>query len=142
MMQPSDIVYLDNSMLENRVISEGGRFESFDFRGHHCEVDWDENRAPRCGRRRRRGARRTKEFMAEAGPVHIDGRHLAADHAHRAAAAGRSFKRGAVTIRHGSPAGLSASHRAPRATFNEAVTSSLRIANLTAVNREQSKVLT
>jgi hypothetical protein len=35
-------VYLDNSMLENGVVSPDGRFESFDFRGNHFEVDWDE----------------------------------------------------------------------------------------------------
>jgi hypothetical protein len=43
---PVDIVYLDNSMLENRVVSECGRFESFDFRGQHFEVDWDEIAPP------------------------------------------------------------------------------------------------
>jgi len=39
---PVDIMYIDNSMLENRVVSPCGRFESFDFRGNHFEVDWDE----------------------------------------------------------------------------------------------------
>ena len=32
----------DNSELENRVVSPCGRFESFDYKGNHFEVDWDE----------------------------------------------------------------------------------------------------
>jgi hypothetical protein len=32
----------DNSELENRVVSPCGRFESFDYKGNHFEIDWDE----------------------------------------------------------------------------------------------------
>ncbi len=32
----------DNSQLENRVVSPCGRFESFDYKGRHFEIDWDE----------------------------------------------------------------------------------------------------
>ena len=32
----------DNSQLENRVVSACGRFESFDYKGNHFEIDWDE----------------------------------------------------------------------------------------------------
>jgi hypothetical protein len=31
-----------NDELENRVVSPCGRFESFDYKGNHFEVDWDE----------------------------------------------------------------------------------------------------
>jgi hypothetical protein len=32
----------DNSELENRVVSPCGRFESFDYKGGHFEIDWNE----------------------------------------------------------------------------------------------------
>lgn len=32
----------DNSELENRVVSACGRFESFDYKGQHFEIDWNE----------------------------------------------------------------------------------------------------
>jgi hypothetical protein len=31
-----------NEELENRVVSPCGRFESFDYKGAHFEVDWNE----------------------------------------------------------------------------------------------------
>lgn len=37
-----DVVYPDNSQLQNHMVSECGRFESFDYNGYHFEVDWDE----------------------------------------------------------------------------------------------------
>ena len=36
----------DNSQLENRVVSPCGRFESFDYKGNHFEIDWDEIAPP------------------------------------------------------------------------------------------------
>lgn len=35
-----------NAELENRVVSPCGRFESFDYKGNHFEVDWDEIAPP------------------------------------------------------------------------------------------------
>jgi len=31
-----------NAELENFVVSPCGRFESFDYKGNHFEIDWDE----------------------------------------------------------------------------------------------------
>ncbi len=36
----------DNTQVENRVVSECGRFESFDYKGNHFEIDWDEIAPP------------------------------------------------------------------------------------------------
>jgi hypothetical protein len=36
------VVSVDNSELENRQVSDCGRFESFDYNGYHFEIDWDE----------------------------------------------------------------------------------------------------
>ena len=36
------LVSVDNSQLQNRHVSECGRFESFDYNGYHFELDWDE----------------------------------------------------------------------------------------------------
>ncbi len=35
-----------NSQLDNRVVSPCGRFESFDYKGSHFEIDWDEIAPP------------------------------------------------------------------------------------------------
>ena len=31
-----------NEELDNRIVSPCGRFESFDYKGNHFEIDWDE----------------------------------------------------------------------------------------------------
>jgi len=36
------VVSVDNSELENRQVSDCGRFESFGYNGYHFEIDWDE----------------------------------------------------------------------------------------------------
>lgn len=35
-----------NEELENRIVSPCGRFESFDYKGNHFEIDWDEIAPP------------------------------------------------------------------------------------------------
>jgi hypothetical protein len=36
----------ENVVIENRVVSDCGRFESHDCNGHHFEIDWDEIDSP------------------------------------------------------------------------------------------------
>jgi hypothetical protein len=35
-----------NEELENRIVSPCGRFESFDYKGNHFEIDWNEIAPP------------------------------------------------------------------------------------------------
>ena len=36
------VAFPTNEELENRVVSPCGRFESFDYKGGHFEIDWNE----------------------------------------------------------------------------------------------------
>lgn len=54
----------DNSELENRIVSPCGRFESFDYKGNHFDVDWDEIAPPGAESENEEGTSH-EEFMAE-----------------------------------------------------------------------------
>jgi len=53
-----------NEELENRVVSPCGRFESFDYKGNHFEIDWDEIAPPGAESEDEEGTPH-EEFMAE-----------------------------------------------------------------------------
>ena len=53
-----------NSQLDNRVVSPCGRFESFDYKGNHFEIDWDEIAPPGAEDDDEEGTLH-EEFMAE-----------------------------------------------------------------------------
>jgi hypothetical protein len=53
-----------DSDLENRVVSPCGRFESFDYKGSHFEIDWDEIAPPGAESEDEEGTPH-EEFMAE-----------------------------------------------------------------------------
>lgn len=53
-----------NSQLENRMVSPCGRFESFDYKGNHFDVDWHEIAPPGAESEDEEGTPH-EEFMAE-----------------------------------------------------------------------------
>jgi hypothetical protein len=53
-----------NEELENRVVSPCGRFESFDYKGGHFEIDWNEIAPPGAEEDDEEGTPH-EEFMAE-----------------------------------------------------------------------------
>jgi len=53
-----------NEELDNRVVSPCGRFESFDYKGNHFEIDWDEI-APAGAESEDEEGTPHEEFMAE-----------------------------------------------------------------------------
>ena len=53
-----------NDELDNRIVSPCGRFESFDYKGNHFEIDWNEIAPPGAESDDEEGTPH-EEFMAE-----------------------------------------------------------------------------